>query len=107
MENYLSDTERAAIISFCANDVMYNAVKKVILHTITHQGVLVPGEAPLSKNWVFGLTTAQMGGSPTNEQLGAELSAAVKGLAYMEDGFEKLRTIRVQIEKAPKEHPAL
>lgn len=107
MENYLSDNERAAIISFCANEVMYNAVKKVVTHTITHQGVLVRDEKPIEENWVFGLTTAAMGGSPTNEQLGADLSAAVKGLAYMRDGFEKLKTIRVELPKGKKSNPAL
>lgn len=105
--NYLNEAEINAIVAFCTNKVQFDAVKKVVMHTITHQGVLKPGEAPEEANWVFGLTTTTIGGSPTNEQLGAELSAATKGLTYMQDGFRRLKDIRVEIPKKAKSNPAL
>jgi hypothetical protein len=107
METYLDDNEKNAVVAFCQNEVMHRAVKKVLLHTIYRQGVIKPGEPLVEENFVFGLATAVLGGSPTNEQLGAEVSAALKGLTYLQDGFKKLKEVRVEVPKKPKVNPAL
>lgn len=107
MEKELSDVERNAVVSFCQNVVMFNAVKKVVLHTIYNQGVLIEGAEPEQRNWVFGLAKTSIGGEPSDAQLGEELKACLRGLSYLEDGFKKLKEIKVEIPKKPKVNPAL
>ena len=107
MKDILNESESNAVVAFCANVVMYNAVKKVILHTITHQGTLTPGEPAEQKNWVFGIGAGLIGQAVTNEQLGEELKASLRGLGYLEDGFTKLKDVRVEIPKKIKTNPAL
>ena len=104
---YLSDAEKNAVISFCQNETMYRAVKKVVLHTVTHQGTLKPDESAEQTNWVFGVGANTMGSTPSNEQLGEELKASLRGLSYLEDCFKKLHEIQVPIAKKAKENPAL
>ena len=104
---YLSDTEKNSVISFCQNEVMYRAVKKVVLHTVTHQGTLQPNEPAEPSNWVFGIGANTMGSTPSNEQLGEELKASLRGLSYLEDGFKKLHEIQVPMAKKVKTNPAL
>jgi len=105
--NFLSDAEKNAIISFCQNEVMYRAVKKVVLHTITHQGTLKPDEPAEQTNWVFGVGANTIGSTPSNEQLGEELKASLRGLSYLEDGFKKLHDIQVELPKKVKTNPAV
>jgi hypothetical protein len=107
MKDFLTEAESNAVVAFCANVVMYNAVKKVILHTITHQGTLAPGEPAEQKNWVFGIGASTLGTAQTNEALGEELKASLRGLGYLEDGFTKLKDVRVEIPKVRKINPAL
>ena len=107
MYTYLSDSEKNAIISFCQNEMMYRAVKKVVLHTVTHQGTLKANEPVEQTNWVFGIGASSVGGTPSNEQLGEELKASLRGLSYLEDGFQKLHEIQVELPKKLKTNPAL
>lgn len=107
MNNYLNDQEKNAVISFRSNQVMFDAVKKVLLHTITHQGTLKEGETPEPTNWVFGIGANTLGSTPTNEQLGEELKASLRGLSFLQDGFKKLGEVQVELPKKEKKNPAL
>lgn len=107
MNEYLSESEKSAILAFNANKVMSEAVKKVIMHTITTQGTMSAGFPAVEQNWVYGLGANQINGVLSNELLGEELKASLKGLGYMQDGFKKLLEISVEKPKTIKENKAL
>lgn len=107
MNDYLSEAEKAAVISFRSNTVMLNAVKKVLLHTITNQGTYKKDSAPIETNWVFGIGAGQLGQIPTNEQMGEELKACLRGFSYLQDGFKKLNEVQIDVPKKEKKNPAL
>jgi hypothetical protein len=106
MQEYLNKAEKAAVMSFIGNKTMSEAVKKVVMHTITHQGVLEAGKPAVEANWVFGLAAGSMN-HVTNEQLGEELKATLKGLSYLQEGFKKLYEVSVPAPKESKVNPAL
>lgn len=107
MQDYLNDVEIAAAISFRENKVMSAAIRKILMYAATHQGVLTPGALPDPRNWAFGIGALGVNGSPSNEQLGEELKAALKGLNFLESGFEKLNELKVALPKKTKVNPAL
>lgn len=107
MNDFLSEVEKNAIVAFNANTVMSDAVKKVIMHTITHQGTMEAGKPAVETNWVFGLGASQINGVLSNEQMGEELKAALKGLGYLQDGFKKLLEVSVPMAKEKKVNPAV
>lgn len=103
-ENYLSPEEKSLVIAFNQDPKMVEAVKKVLLHTVYHQGVLKAGEPASDKNWAFGI----LNGVETDlQQVGMKLTASLKGLAYLESGFEKLAEFVVQEAPKQKENKAV
>lgn len=104
-ENYLTESEKQSVIAFCANKPMFDAVKKVLLATIYHQGIVRKGEALTEFNWVFSITNSIE--PKSDEQLGQELRASIAALNYLKGGFERLLEFKVDEPKKPKKNPAL
>ncbi len=99
-DNYLSPEEKSLVIAFNSGPKMVGAVKKVLLHTIYKQGVLKPGEPAERSNWVFGILNSD---ERTDEEVARKLTASLKGLAYLESGFEQLKDFVVHAPIQPKE----
>lgn len=96
MKDYLTDIEIAKIEAFCADEVMYEAVRKVMLSTTYYSGTLRKGEKLEPRNQAFDLiakATAK-GEKITNEQLGEELRGLFFGVDTVEQGFAQLKTIK-------------
>ena len=102
MENpeYLNDLEVVEIERFCANEVMFEAVRKVILQHIYSQGVMSKGKKhnPL-KNRALVLVDSEV----TNEKLGSKLRALWEGVNALEGGYEELTKIKSKKSEPKKE----
>ena len=98
MQN-LTDIEIVKIETFVADEVMLNAVKKVILAGIYSHGVVARGgEVNPLVNGAFSLASL----SPTNpipdEIIGQQLRAQWAGLNAMENAFKSLEGIKSKVE---------
>lgn len=93
MKDYLNDIEKEQIEAFYKNEPMREAVKKVLLAGIYHNGTLKAGEkAEPQKNFLLSMAaTASRTGVP-NETLGADLRAAAEGITVVEAAFKELST---------------
>lgn len=99
MQNNLTDLEIAKIEAFNADEVMVGAVRKVLLAGIYSHGVVEKGfkHNPL-QNGAFSLVAL----SPTNpipdEIIGQQLRAQWAGINAIENAFDKLGTIKNNVE---------
>lgn len=110
VKEVMNDIEHDKLIAFTSDQVMYNAVKKFILWSAYHDGVMEKGKPfDSGRNWA--LQTAFLAINPTNiprsnEEIGADLRAWVKGLNMVESGFKELLDLKrdekpVEEEKNP------
>jgi len=96
---YLSDAEKTAVISFRENETMREAVKKVMLRNIFGAGTLRKGESvDLLRNPALNLSfKAMRTGELTNEQLGQDIRALSQAMNYLEVAFNEM--MEVQLDK--------
>ncbi len=104
----LNEIEKGKIIAFCEDKVMFEAVRKHLLAGLYSTGVLLPGQpADARTNWAFQLVWGRNGEvvdpntkqlvavTPhTNEQLGADLRAVVRGIQLVEGAWEEMASIK-------------
>jgi len=105
-EHYLNQEEKDLVISFNTNTKMFDAVKKVLLHTVYNQGVLKAGEKAEATNWVFGVLD---GTEKTDAEIALKLTSSLRGLAYLESGFKRLEEFKAPVDevKKKKDNPAI
>lgn len=104
----LSDIEKQKIESFCADEIMFEAVKKVLLAGIYDNGVLEEGK-PAEPRKNFALSLVLGGGEFTDEHIGRVLRAQGEGIRTVETGFTKLKEVKLEKSKNPDKpvNPAL
>ena len=92
MDSLLDEQEQTYIQQFYENDVMREAVKKILLAFIYYHGVLKQGkEADPTRNYLLALTNRR---ELSDEQLGRETRATAEGIAALEAGFSALALYR-------------
>ena len=93
--DYLSDLEKEAIVAFCTNEVMAEAVKKVLLQHIYTQGTLKAGEKanPL-QNRAFALAQYATENPMTDEVIGQHLRGVWEGVNALEHGYMSLEKVK-------------
>jgi hypothetical protein len=91
MQEFLTDLEIVEIERFCSNEVMFNAVKKVLLQHIYSQGVITKG---LPHNPLKNRALVLVGGDINNEELGSQLRSLWEGINALETGFTDLEKIK-------------
>lgn len=100
----MNDIERDKVIAFCEDKIMYEAVKKFILFHL-YQGTAEPGKPVKgNKNWALQMAFQAINpsGMPrSNDELGADLRASVKGINALESGFQEL--LEIKREEVPQE----
>lgn len=96
----LDETEQKELEIVNDRPFLMSALKKVILSSIYHEGVLKPGEMPDVGN-NFLLILANSTSDYTNEHLGADLKARVKACQLVELGFKEI----VKFKKVEKSVP--
>jgi len=105
MPDILNDVEKAAVQQFVQFETMREAVKKVLLAAIYHNGTLKPGQQadPLVNK---ALTIPRSAPHMSNEQMGAELRAMYHGIIMLEEGFKKLEDYKKVEPKESKPNKA-
>lgn len=97
----LTDQEKDKVMQFIADEVMAEAVKKVLLQAIYEQGSVKKGKnvEPL-KNAALALVfkTVRNEAVITNEALGADLRAMAHGINFLEVGFDRLKKLTPKLE---------
>lgn len=88
---------------FCADEVMYNAVKKVLLNSVYTSGTLKKGlSVDPQVNAAFSLASLASSNPIPDAEIGANVRAQWAGISYLVNGFEMLETIKgktVETEK--------
>jgi hypothetical protein len=101
LDSVLSDAEKAHLASFYDNEVMREAVKKVILSGIYSNGALKKGEpADPLRNYLLGFPFQRP--ELSNEQIGADLRASVSAINTLEVAFSNIARYKSEPERSPK-----
>jgi hypothetical protein len=106
IDGFLDDQEREYLRQFYENEVMREALRKVLLAGIYQNGTLRKGKAgnPLF-NGAFGLVSNK--GEFSNEQLGADIRAAWEGVSALENAFNQISKYVPEKEpERPTKNPA-
>lgn len=95
MKEFLTDLEIAKIEAFNKDEVLVQAVKKVLLQHIYSQGVIIKGN---KHNPLKNRALVLVGGDVSNEELGSQLRALWEGVSAIESGFSELESIKQVVE---------
>lgn len=96
----LNDLEKVKIETFCKDEAMFNAVRKVLLAGLYSHGVEDEitsedgTEHDPAVNGAFSLVALAPTNPIPNEELGAQLRAQWAGINILVNGFDKLQTIK-------------
>lgn len=99
MKEFLTDLEIAKVEAFCADGVMFEAVKKVLLQGIYSQGVIQKGfkHNPL-ENAAFNLASLAVQNPIPDEELGANIRGMWAGVNYLHNAMTDLEKIKLEKE---------
>lgn len=98
---YLSDIEKDKIINFNSDEVLVNAVRKVLLASIYNNGTLRADVAPDPlKNGALALAFLAISGRGTvsNDDLGADIRGLAQGVSLLENGLKELSKVKKEGE---------
>ena len=104
LDSFLDKKEQDKLEQFANDEIMFQAVKKVVLFSIHNAGVLLKGKVvdPMHN---FALTLACIKGAK-NEDIGADVRAAYQGINALELGMKDIEMYKsIPVEKL-KENPA-
>ena len=107
MKDYLTELEIEKIEALCKDEVMYEAVRKVLLAQVYYAGALKKGEKLEPRNQAYNLLAAayQNGNQVTNEVLGQELRGQYEGVNTVEQAFAQLKKLKSDKKDEPVESP--
>lgn len=89
--SFLTDLERDTLTAFVQNEVMKEALRKVLLDQVLNMGVQKPGEKSLmTRNWVFGLDKT---GTMTDDQYGRAIRVHTEAIVLLEQAYSKLNEL--------------
>jgi hypothetical protein len=95
MQQYLNELEITKVEQFCADKVMFEAVKKILLSGIYSQGVIEKGfkHDPL-QNAAFNLASQAITNPIPDAELGANLRGMWAGVNYLHNAYRELERIK-------------
>ena|SRR3990167_4273222 len=86
LDRFLTQEEQQGLAQFYDNEIMREAVKKVLLFELYHNGTLQKGEEPdMLMNFALGAVASQP--NATDEQIASRLRATWQGMQLLEAGF--------------------
>lgn len=105
LKDYLTREEISKIEQFCADEKMYEAVRKALFKTVYSEGVVEKGETLEQRNAAFNAIADayQRGEAITNEQIGANLRGLFEGIHTVQEGFARMKSLKNA--EAPVESP--
>jgi hypothetical protein len=101
MKDFLTEVEISKIEQFCADEAMFDAVKKVILSPLYTDGTMTKGQKPKITNQAFNLISQayQKDEDISNEVLGQGLRGLFEGVNALEQGFAYLKLIKTKAKE--------
>ncbi len=104
LDQFLDKKEQEKLEQFANDEIMFQAVKKVILFGIHNSGVLLKGKTvdPMIN---FALTLACIKGAK-NEDIGADVRAAYQGINALELGMKDIEMYKSEKMPEFKQNPA-
>ncbi len=106
-DKILSDLEQEKVGQFIQDDVMREAVKKIMLHGIYTEGTLKKGEATVIDPYTnFAFMFASSFPSATPEQVGNNMKACWEGINLLINAYKDLEQYRPMQVPKPKENKA-
>lgn len=100
---YLSDLERDTLQAFVQNEVMKEALKKVLLDGILNMGVQGGETSVTLRNWVFGVDPQ---GVMTPQEFGTAVKVRTEAMILLEQAYTKLNELVVAPEEPKKKNIA-
>lgn len=89
--SFLTDLEKDTLVAFAQNEVMKEALRKVLLDQMLNMGVQKKGEKSLmGRNWVFGLDKT---GTMTDDQFGRAIRVHTEAIVLLEQAYSKLNEL--------------
>ena len=100
MLEHLTEVEIDKIEAFCQDETLFEAVRKVVLAGIYHNGVLVKGKDFVAQNPAFNLLASmyEKGKPVSDEEIGQNLRGLYEGVHCAQSAFAQLQTIKRQRE---------
>lgn len=99
MKEYLTELEIAKIEAFNSDQVLVDAVKKVLLQGIYTHGTIQQGVTPNPlQNGALSLAAAATNNPITDELLGQHIRGVWSGLNALENAFKSLQGIKANKE---------
>lgn len=96
LKDILTEIEKDKLNFFVKDKVMFEAVKKVVLHSVYFDGrITKDGIADPMKNFALAVVAKHSGANSSNEAIGAELRASLAGVQILEEGFKELEKFEV------------
>lgn len=97
MEKYLTEVEIVKIEAMCKDEVLLEAVRKVMLQGLYTHGTLQKGVTPDPlKNGALALAAVSTNNPIPDEQLGQHIRGVWAGLNALENAFNDLKRIKSQ-----------
>lgn len=104
LDKFLDKAEQEKINAFVEDEIMFEAVRKVLLFNIYSSGTLLKGK-PTDPLYNFALTLACVKNA-RNEEVGADVKAAYQGINALELGLNDLKMYRLEKMPEMKKNPA-
>lgn len=87
---YLTDAEKQQVINFNENELMREAVRKVMLEEVYQYGILEKGKPANNLNWAYSLGGDINNATMSEEELGKLLKVTVQAFSVVERAFNKI-----------------
>ena len=110
--DYLNKGEMAKLVIFNEDEIMREAVKKVLVAGIYYTGVLNKKTVSSDKNWAYNLGASdKMGGEHDflmeDAKLGSLLKITTRALSIVESAFSKLSEFNKDEPQKEEDNPAV
>jgi hypothetical protein len=104
LDSFLDDVERQKLEQFVQDEIMMQAVKKVLLFSVYGAGRLLKGK-PINNRENFALVYACQKGAKL-EDIGADVKACWEGINALENAYNDLEQYKPIPVEEMKENPA-
>lgn len=98
MKDYLTELEIAKIEAFVADEVMYEAVRKVLLQSLYTHGTVQKGQklSDPQNNFALSLASLAMVNPIPDAEIGAQLRAVFAGVNVLKNALDDLKKLKVE-----------
>lgn len=101
MNEYLTELQKAKIEAFCADEEMFEAVRKVMLQGLYTHGTVAYNYTPDPlQNAAFHLASLAVNNPIPDEQIGANVRAMFAGINALENAYQTLISIKTDKPEA-------